>query len=93
MTIETQQDLDGLQRIGRVVSLVLQRMLDAMSPETREEYLATRRRIAENPGSGRAGFVCLFRISFNRDSRHRAENDTVGVSAPATQETDLWIHI
>src|SRR5690606_7616241 len=26
-----------------------QRMLDAMSPETREEYLATRKRLAENP--------------------------------------------
>ncbi|MQA89512.1 MAG: amidohydrolase family protein [Gemmatimonas sp.] len=29
-----------------------QRMLDAMSPETAEEYLATRKRIEENPGSG-----------------------------------------
>jgi imidazolonepropionase-like amidohydrolase len=31
-----------------------QRMLDAMSPETREEYLTTRRRIAENPNAGRS---------------------------------------
>lgn len=32
MTIETQDDLDGLQRIGRIVSLVLQRMLDRIEP-------------------------------------------------------------
>lgn len=31
-----------------------QRMLDAMSPETRDEYLATRRRIEENPQAGRS---------------------------------------
>ena len=29
MTIETQDDVVALQRIGRIVSLVLQRMLDA----------------------------------------------------------------
>lgn len=32
MTIETQDDVDGLQRVGRVVSLVLQHMLDATEP-------------------------------------------------------------
>lgn len=32
MTIETQSDLDGLQRIGRIVSLVLHRMLEKMEP-------------------------------------------------------------
>jgi imidazolonepropionase-like amidohydrolase len=31
-----------------------QRMLDAMSPETREEYLTTRRRLSENPNAGRS---------------------------------------
>jgi imidazolonepropionase-like amidohydrolase len=31
-----------------------QRMLDAMSPETREEYLNTRSRIAQNPNAGRS---------------------------------------
>ncbi|CAN5889956.1 amidohydrolase family protein [soil metagenome] len=31
-----------------------QRMLDAMSEETRNEYLATRRRIEENPNAGRS---------------------------------------
>lgn len=32
MTIETQDDVVALQRIGRIVSLVLQRMLDAAEP-------------------------------------------------------------
>ncbi|MES2626736.1 MAG: type I methionyl aminopeptidase, partial [Pseudomonadota bacterium] len=32
MTIETQADIDGLKRIGRIVSLILQRMLDAAEP-------------------------------------------------------------
>lgn len=32
MTIETQDDIAGLKRIGQVVSLVLQRMLDAAEP-------------------------------------------------------------
>lgn len=32
MTIETQEDIAGLKRIGQIVSLVLQRMLDAAEP-------------------------------------------------------------
>lgn len=32
MTIETQEDIVGLKRIGQIVSLVLQRMLDAAEP-------------------------------------------------------------
>ncbi|HSI58398.1 MAG TPA: type I methionyl aminopeptidase [Ideonella sp.] len=32
MTIESQADVEALQRIGRIVSLVLQRMLDALEP-------------------------------------------------------------
>ena len=32
MTIETQEDVLGLTRIGRIVSLILQRMLDAAQP-------------------------------------------------------------
>lgn len=32
MTIETQNDLEGLQRIGRIVSLVLQQMLEKLEP-------------------------------------------------------------
>jgi methionyl aminopeptidase len=32
MTIETQADIDGLKRIGRIVALVLRQMLDAIEP-------------------------------------------------------------
>jgi methionyl aminopeptidase len=32
MTIESQQDIEGLQRVGRIVAQVLQRMLDALEP-------------------------------------------------------------
>jgi methionyl aminopeptidase len=32
MTIETQADVDALKRIGRIVSLILQRMLEAAEP-------------------------------------------------------------
>ncbi|HEU5207839.1 MAG TPA: amidohydrolase family protein [Longimicrobiales bacterium] len=43
-----------------------QRMLDAMSEETREEYLATRRRIAENPQAGIAPEVFQKAMAFER---------------------------
>jgi hypothetical protein len=43
-----------------------QRMLEAMSPETREEYLATRRRIAENPRAGIAPEVFRTAMDFER---------------------------
>lgn len=32
MTIESQSDIVALQRIGRIVSLVLHRMLDSIEP-------------------------------------------------------------
>ena len=32
MTIESDQDVEGLRRVGRIVSLVLQRMLDTLEP-------------------------------------------------------------
>lgn len=32
MTIETQDDVDALKRVGRIVSLTLQTMLDAARP-------------------------------------------------------------
>ena len=32
MTIGQQSDIDGLRRVGRVVSATLQRMLDAVQP-------------------------------------------------------------
>jgi imidazolonepropionase-like amidohydrolase len=44
-----------------------QRMLDAMSPETREEYLTTRRRIAENPSSGRSEEVLKKGMQYERE--------------------------
>ncbi|NLG61579.1 MAG: amidohydrolase family protein, partial [Candidatus Cloacimonetes bacterium] len=43
-----------------------QRMLDAMSAETREEYLETRRRIAENPQAGIAPEVFRKAMEFER---------------------------
>ena len=43
-----------------------QRMLEAMSEETREEYLTTRRRIAENPRAGIAPEVFQTALEFER---------------------------
>lgn len=49
MTIETQDDIAGLKRIGRIVSLILERMLDAAEPgmTTRELDLIGERLLAE----------------------------------------------
>ena len=44
-----------------------QRMLDAMSPETREEYLTTRRRIGENPNSGRPEEILKKGMQYERE--------------------------
>lgn len=43
-----------------------ERMLEAMSPETRDEYLNTRRRIAENPEAGIAPEVFKKAMAFER---------------------------
>ena len=43
-----------------------ERMLEAMSPETRQEYLDTRKRIAENPGAGIAPEVFAKAMAFER---------------------------
>jgi imidazolonepropionase-like amidohydrolase len=43
-----------------------QRMLDAMSPETREEYLETRRRIEQNPNAGRSLDVLVKGMEYER---------------------------
>jgi imidazolonepropionase-like amidohydrolase len=43
-----------------------ERMLEAMSPETKEEYLNTRRRIAENPSAGIAPEVFRKAMDFER---------------------------
>jgi imidazolonepropionase-like amidohydrolase len=42
------------------------RMLEAMSPETKEEYLATRKRIAENPSAGYAPEVFRKAMEYER---------------------------
>ena len=42
------------------------RMLEAMSPETREEYLTTRKRIAENPAMGTPETVFKKAMEFDR---------------------------
>ena len=42
------------------------RMLDAMSPETREEYLTSRKRIAENPATGTPEAVFKKAMQFDR---------------------------
>jgi imidazolonepropionase-like amidohydrolase len=42
------------------------RMLDAMSPETREEYLASRKRIADNPAMGTPEAVFKKAMEFDR---------------------------
>lgn len=49
MTIETEDDIVGLKRIGRIVSLILQRMLDAAQPgmATRELDKIGERLLAE----------------------------------------------
>ncbi|ANE56091.1 type I methionyl aminopeptidase [Methylomonas sp. DH-1] len=50
MTIQTQHDIVGLKRIGRIVSLVLQRMLDAAEPgiTTRELDMLGERLLGEH---------------------------------------------
>jgi len=42
------------------------RVLDAMSSETREEYLTSRRRLEENPGSGRPLHVLLKGMEYEK---------------------------
>jgi hypothetical protein len=44
-----------------------QRMLDAMSPETREEYLATRKRIADNAATSTQLDVLKKAMQYERD--------------------------
>ncbi|MEI7037203.1 hypothetical protein [Fulvimonas yonginensis] len=50
MTIETQEDVDALKRVGPVVSLTLQAMLDAARPgmTTGELHLAGERLLADH---------------------------------------------
>ena len=83
MTIETQDDVVALQRIGRIVSLVLQRMLDAAEPgmSTRElDRIGAR--LLEAHGARSApqlaynfpGATC---ISINEEAAHGIPGDRV----------------
>lgn len=83
MTIETQDDVTGLQRIGRVVSMVLQRMLDAAEPgmTTRELDARGERWLAEHGARSAPkltydfpGHTC---ISINEEAAHGIPGDRV----------------
>ncbi|MCG2595402.1 type I methionyl aminopeptidase [Ramlibacter sp. XY19] len=83
MTIETQDDVVGLQRIGRIVSLVLQQMLDAAEPgmTTRELDAFGERWLAEHGARSAPrltydfpGATC---ISINEEAAHGIPGDRV----------------
>jgi methionyl aminopeptidase len=76
MTIESQQDVQALQRIGRIVSLVLQRMLDATRPgmTTAELDALGERWLAEHGAQSAPrlsyGFPGATCISINEEAAH-----------------------
>ena len=83
MTIETHDDVIALQRIGRIVSMVLQRMLDAAEPgmSTRELDQLGERLLAEQGARSAPkltynfpGFTC---ISINEEAAHGIPGDRV----------------
>ncbi|RTD94552.1 type I methionyl aminopeptidase [Variovorax atrisoli] len=83
MTIETQDDVIALQRIGRIVSLTLQRMLDAAEPGmTTRELDLIGQRLLEEHGARSApkltydfpGATC---ISINEEAAHGIPGDRV----------------
>lgn len=76
MTIESQEDIIALQRIGRIVSLVLHKMLDSIEPGmTTQELDAIGERLLSEHGARSApqlaynfpGFTC---ISINEEAAH-----------------------
>jgi methionyl aminopeptidase len=76
MTIGTQDDLEGLKRVGRVVSMVLRNMLDAIEPGmTTRELDALGAKLLESHGARSApeitysfpGATC---ISVNEEAAH-----------------------
>ena len=83
MTIETQDDVDALKRIGRIVSLVLQRMLDAAEPGmTSRDLDRLGERLLEAQGARSAprlsydfpGATC---ISINEEAAHGVPGERV----------------
>ena len=99
MTIESQGDLEGLQRIGRIVSLVLHEMLDKLEPGmTTAELDAYGARLLESHGARSApqityGFPGATCISINEEAAHGipgsrriAAGDVVNVDVSAELE-------
>jgi methionyl aminopeptidase len=83
MTIETEHDVIALQRIGRIVSLVLQQMLDAAEPGmTTRELDGIGAKLLEQHGARSApqltynfpGATC---ISINEEAAHGIPGDRV----------------
>lgn len=83
MTIETEDDVVALQRIGRIVSCVLQAMLDAAEPGmTTRELDALGARLLEAQGARSAprlayGFPGSTCISINEQAAHGIPGDRV----------------
>lgn len=83
MTIETQDDVIALEKVGRIVSMILTRMLDAAEPgmTTRELDLLGGRwlqdqgaRSAPRLAYGFPGFTC---ISINEEAAHGVPGDRI----------------
>lgn len=83
MTIETEDDVAGLRRIGRIVSFVLQEMLDAAEPGmTTRELDSLGERLLDGHGARSAprltydfpGATC---ISINEEAAHGIPGDRV----------------
>jgi methionyl aminopeptidase len=83
MTIENQQDVDGLKRVGRIVSLVLHEMHDALEPGmTTRELDAIGARLLEQHGARSApqltyGFPAATCVSVNEEAAHGIPGDRV----------------
>ena len=83
MTIETEADVVALQRIGRIVSSVLQAMLDAAEPGmSTRELDAIGAKLLEQQGARSApqlsyGFPGATCISINEEAAHGIPGDRV----------------